>query len=70
MVETLFLTILILLVCVALLSIKILLKKGGKFPNIHIDGNKALNGKGIFCIKTQDKEERERRDLESRINEL
>jgi hypothetical protein len=70
MVETLLISILILLVCVALLSIKVLLKKDGRFPSMHIDGNKALNKKGIFCAKTQDKEERQRRDLESRMNEL
>jgi len=38
-----------------LMSIRILLKKNGKFPNSHIGGNKALNDKGIYCATTQDK---------------
>jgi len=42
----------------ALMSIRILIKKNGKFPNSHIGGNKALNDKGIFCATTQDKLER------------
>lgn len=39
----------------ALMSIRILLQKNGKFPNMHIGGNKALNDKGIYCATTQDK---------------
>ncbi|MCU4175717.1 hypothetical protein [Carboxylicivirga sp. N1Y90] len=39
----------------ALMSIRILLQKNGKFPNSHIGGNKALNDKGIYCATTQDK---------------
>ena len=55
-----FLSILILaIVLVALafagLGITILLKKGGKFPNTHVSGNKYLRQKGIYCVQTQDK---------------
>lgn len=38
-----------------LFATKILLQKNGKFPNMHIGGNKALNEKGIYCATTQDK---------------
>jgi len=47
-------------VSVALLSVGILLKKGGRFPNLHVSGNKALRQKGIHCAQTQDYEERHR----------
>lgn len=41
-----------------LLAIRILLKKNGRFPNLHVGGNKALNQRGIHCAQTQDFEER------------
>ena len=37
------------------LAITILVKKGGKFPNTHISGNKYLKKKGVYCSQTQDK---------------
>lgn len=52
----------IILLAVALVSIavlglatQILLKKGGKFPNTHVGGNKHLKKQGIACAQTQDK---------------
>ncbi len=55
----------ILLLAIALVSIaflglatQILLKRGGKFPNTHVGGNKYLKSQGIACAKTQDKIER------------
>ena len=45
------------LVSIALLGLatQILLKKGGKFPNTHVGGNKYLKKQGIACAQTQDK---------------
>lgn len=37
------------------MAIRILLKKGGKFPNTHVSGNKYLKQQGIYCAQTQDK---------------
>ena len=37
------------------MAITILLKKGGKFPNTHVSGNRYLKRQGIFCAQTQDK---------------
>lgn len=70
MVKTLLLTIVIILICVALLSVKVIFKKGGRFPNTHIEGNKALAQKGIFCAKTEDRLQQQRRNLQDRLNEL
>lgn len=39
------------------LAISILIKKKGKFPNIHIGSNKNLRDKGITCAQTYDKTE-------------
>ena len=52
----------IVLLAVALLSLamfglatQILLKKGGKFPNTHVSGNRHLRKQGIACAQTQDR---------------
>lgn len=56
MIETLLITLLIVAICIALLGVGVWIK--GKFPNFHIDGNKALNDQGIRCVEAQDKEAR------------
>lgn len=52
----------VILLAVALLGVamlgmatQILLKKGGKFPNTHVGGNKHLKKEGVHCATTQDK---------------
>ena len=55
MLTTLLFTIIILFVSVLLLCVKILFVKGGQFPNTHIEGNRALGKKGIYCAKTMDR---------------
>jgi hypothetical protein len=42
------------------LALRILIKRGGKFPNIHVGGNKHLNSQGIYCARTQDRLERDK----------
>ena len=52
-----FLTVVIfLLAAVVLLSISILIKKNGKFPNIHVGKNPAMRKRHIGCVESQDKE--------------
>lgn len=58
MIETLVITVLIVAICIALLAIKILSRKDGKFPNTHVSGNKAMRQRGIGCVQSQDKEAR------------
>ncbi len=38
------------------MAISILVKKGGKFPNTHVSGNKYLKQKGVYCSQTQDRQ--------------
>lgn len=40
---------------IAGLALNILVKKGGKFPNTHVSGNKYLKSQGICCSQTQDR---------------
>ena len=63
MLVTSLITIIIILACVVLLSVKILLKKDGKFPDTHIEGHKRMREKGIRCDASQDYELRSRKNL-------
>lgn len=42
----------------ALLSIRVLLKKNGRFRSIHIGDSKAMRQRGIGCAKSQDNQAR------------
>ena len=47
-------------VAFALLSIKVLLKRNGKFSSQHVHDNPGLRKQGIHCVMDQDREVRER----------
>ena len=67
MFAVLLLTSTILIVCIFLMSIQILFKKNGRFPNSHIGNNKALRKQGIHCAKTQDWEASKKKNLFERL---
>lgn len=50
-----------------LLAIKLVLKRNGKFPNLHIDESEAMKSRGIQCAVKQDFEAR--KSVEKRIKE-
>ena len=52
------------------LAVQILVKKGGKFPNTHVGGNKYLKSKGVTCIQTYDKIEQSKVKKELRFKDL
>ena len=56
MIETIIITMLIVAICLALLAIKIIFKKNGRFPNTHVSGSKAMRQRGIGCVQSQDRE--------------
>ena len=60
MIKTIVLSVLIIAISVALLCIKIIFQKGGKFTSQHIHDNVALRKQGIHCVIDQDKEARKR----------
>lgn len=66
---TLLLTVIILVICVLLLGVRVFFVKGGKFPETHVSGNKALGKKGISCSRSQDRMERKRKNLFERMEE-
>ena len=56
MLKTILITILIVAIFIELLSVKILFKKNGRFPNTHVSGSKAMRKRGIGCVQSQDRE--------------
>jgi hypothetical protein len=60
MVETLLFSVLIIAIAMALLLVKLLFKKDGKFSSQHIHDSKAMKDRGIHCVMEQDREARAR----------
>lgn len=58
MLRTFIVTMLIVTICVALLAVKILFLKNGRFPNTHVGGSRAMKERGIPCVQSQDREAR------------
>lgn len=58
MLKTLLFTLIIVAASVALLAIKILFKKNGRFPNTHIGHSAAMRKRGINCVQSMDRMER------------
>lgn len=52
------------------LAIQMLLRKGGKFPNTHIGGNKYMKSHGVSCAQTYDKIEQAKARKGLRFKEL
>ncbi len=46
-------TLILVVIAVLLLGIRVFFVKGGKFPNTHVEGNKALHRKGIHCASDE-----------------
>ena len=59
MIETLILTVLIIAIAMVLMSVKVILKKNGKFESQHIHDSAAMKERGIHCVIDQDREARE-----------
>ena len=55
MVETLIISVLIIAIAIALLSVKLIFKKDGSFSSQHSHDSEALREKGIHCVMDQDK---------------
>ena len=58
MIETLLFSVLIIAIAVALLLIKVVLKKNGRFSSQHIHDSEAMKERGIHCVIDQDRETR------------
>ena len=60
MIETVLFSVLIIAIAVALLLIKVVLKKNGRFSSKHIHDSEAMKERGIHCVIDQDREAREK----------
>lgn len=58
MITSLLLTVLIIAISLALLCVKVILKKGGEFSSQHIHDNKGMQERNIHCVLDQDREAR------------
>ena len=59
----LLITLAVVAIAVLLLGVRVFFVRKGKFPNTHIEGNKALEKQGIRCAAHSLKEEEERESL-------
>ena len=55
MFETILITVAIVAISFVLLGVKMLLVKGGKFPNTHVSGNPKMRECGVGCAQSQDR---------------
>ena len=60
MIKLMLISLAVVAVAFALLSIKVLLKRNGKFFSQHVHDNPGLRKQGIHCVMDQDREARER----------
>ena len=60
MVETLLASMLIIAIAVALLSVKLIFRRNGKFSSQHVHDNPGMRAKGIHCVIDQDREARQK----------
>jgi hypothetical protein len=58
MAEIIVITVLIIAISLALLCIKLFVKKDGEFTSMHIHDSQAMKDRGIHCVLDQDKEAR------------
>ncbi len=54
----------------ALLSIRIILKKNGKFSSQHISENRIMRERGIHCATSQDREAQRTQEKKIHIKNL
>ncbi len=59
MLESLLLSVLIIAIALALLLVKVLIRKNGSFSSQHIHDSEAMRARGIHCVIDQDREARE-----------
>ena len=60
MIQTLLISVLIIAICIELFCVKLIFKKNGRFPSMHIHDSEAMKERGIHCVMDQDREAREK----------
>ena len=64
------LTIGLVLAAVSLLSVRVILKKNGKFSSQHISQSKLMRERGIHCAVSQDREAKQQAAKKLKVKEL
>lgn len=59
MLKLIVITVLIIAIAVALLSVKVIFRKNGSFTSQHIHDSQAMKERGIHCVIDQDREMRQ-----------
>ena len=59
MIKILLFSVLIIAISVALLSVKLIFRKNGKFSSQHVHDNPGLRKQGIHCVVDKDREARQ-----------
>ena len=60
----------LLLLAVVLMSVRVILKKNGRFRSMHISDSRAMRERGIGCVQSQDREARRPKSNKLNIKEL
>ena len=63
MVKIFLFSVLIIAICIALLSVKLIFRKNGKFSSQHVHDNPGLRKQGIHCVIDQDREARQAKHI-------
>lgn len=61
MTETFLVSSLLVALAMALLCVKLIVRRDGHFSSMHIHDSEAMRQRGIHCVVDQDREERERK---------
>ncbi|MDR2909806.1 MAG: hypothetical protein LBV47_00345 [Bacteroidales bacterium] len=59
-------SIVLIAIAVVGLTVNILVKKKGKFPNTHVSGNEYLKRNGVYCSQIQDRLEQDQ--IKKKVN--
>ena len=53
-----------------LLSVRVILKKNGRFLSMHISDSKAMRERGIGCVQSQDRQARREKPAKLDVKNL
>jgi len=70
MIESILISVLLLVVGMALLLVKVLGRKDGKFSSQHIHDSEAMRERGIHCVMDQDREMRNKKLLNTQGTQI
>ena len=60
----------LLIAAFVLLSVRVILKKNGRFRSMHISDSKAMRERGIGCVQSQDRQARREKPTKLDVKNL